>query len=91
MPKSSPAKLAFQKVYNAKPANVDRREANNLARQRAIRAGDVKVGDHKDVAHKRALDNGGSNEPDNTFIQDRGKNRAWRKGEPGYKVPHSKP
>ena len=32
MPKSSPAKLAYQKKYNARPEMVNRREDNNLAR-----------------------------------------------------------
>lgn len=90
MPKSSPAKLAFQKSYNAKPENVKKREANNAARREAIREGKVKVGDGKDVAHKVALDNGGGNTPGNTKVQSASKNRGWRKGESGYKVPNVK-
>ena len=62
-----------------------------MARQRAIRAGDAKVGDGKDIGHKVALDNGGSNTPANTFVQDRTENRGWRKGESGYKVGKAKP
>lgn len=89
--KSSPAKLAYQKKYNAQPENVNRREDNNLARQRAIRAGDAKVGDGKDIGHKVALDNGGSNGKSNTLVQDRTENRGWRKGESGYKVGKAKP
>lgn len=90
MPKSSKAKLAYQKAYNAKPENIKRREENNLARQRAIREGKAQVGDGKDIAHKVALDNGGSNDPANTKVQDRSTNRAWRKGQSGYKVPNVK-
>ena len=91
MPKSTPAKLAYQKTYNARPENVKRREENNAARQRAIRAGDARVGDGKDIGHKVALDSGGSNTPGNTFVQDRKSNRGWRKGESGYKVGKAKP
>lgn len=90
MPKSTTAKLAYQKAYNAKPDNVAKRVKNNAARQQAISDGKAKVGDGKDVAHKVALDNGGGNQPGNTKVQDAGKNRAWRKGQPGYKVPNVK-
>ena len=90
MPKSSPAELAAKKKYNAQPEMIKRREENNLARQRAIRAGDARVGDGKDVGHKVALDNGGSNAPSNTKVQDRTENRGWRKGQPGYKVGNVK-
>lgn len=91
MTKSSPSKLAFQKAYNAEPANVKKRETNNQARQQAIREGKVKVGDGKDIAHKVALDNGGGNAPGNTFVQSETGNRGWRKGESGYKVKNVKP
>ena len=86
MPKSSPAKLAFQKKYNARPENVNRREDNNLARAHAIKAGKVKVGDGKDVAHKVPLDKGGKSTPDNLKIEARKTNRDWRKGRKGYDV-----
>lgn len=89
MTKSSPAKLAYQKTYNAKPANVDKRVMNNQARAEAIKGGRAKVGDGKDVAHRRALDNGGTNTKGNTMAQDRATNRGWRKGESGYKVPNT--
>lgn len=93
MPKSSPSKLAYQKAYNAKPENVKKREANNAARQAAIKAGKAHVGDGKDIAHKVALDNGGGNTPGNTKVQDRKTNRGWRKGATGkdsYRVPNVK-
>lgn len=86
MPQSSKAKLAYQKEYNARPEMVNRREKNNAARQAAIKAGDARVGDGKDIGHKVALDNGGTNAKGNTAVQDRASNRGWRKGESGYKV-----
>lgn len=90
MPKSSKEKLIFQRAYNAKPEMIKRREENNLARQREIRAGNARVGDGKDVAHKVALDSGGSNTLANTFVEKRSENRAWRKGVSGYKVGKDK-
>lgn len=89
MPKSSPAKLAYQKAYNARPEMVNRREDNNLARAQMMRAGKVKKGDGKDVAHIRALDSGGSTAPTNLKVESAKKNRGWRKAS-GYKVPTSK-
>ena len=86
MSKSTPGKLAYQKKYNAKPEMVNRREDNNAARAAAIKAGTAHVGDGKDVGHKKALDNGGTNAKGNTMVQDRKSNRGWRKGESGYKV-----
>ena len=89
MPKSSPAKLAYQKKYNARPDIVNRREDNNLARAQMMRAGKVKKGDGKDVAHIRALDSGGSTAPGNLKVESAKKNRGWRKSS-GYKVPVDK-
>lgn len=87
---STAGKLAYQKAYNARPEMVKRREANNAARQAAIKAGDAHVGDGKDIGHKKALDNGGTNAKGNTMVQDRKSNRGWRKGESGYKVGTAK-
>lgn len=86
MPKSSPQKLAYQKAYNARPENVNRREANNAARAAMMKKGLVKKGDGKDVAHIVALDNGGRNAPGNLKVEAAAKNRGWRKAS-GYKVP----
>lgn len=82
--KSSAHKLAYQKAYNAKPENVNKREANNAARRELMREGKVHAGDGKDVAHKRALDNGGSNSRSNLEVQSREKNRGWRRGSASY-------
>ncbi len=90
MPKSSPAKLAYQKKYNAEPVNIKKREANNAARQAALKAGTAKKGDNTDVAHKVALDNGGRNTKGNTEVALRSVNRGWRKGVSSYKVPNVK-
>jgi hypothetical protein len=84
MPKSTPQKLKYQKEYNARPEEVKKRVMNNAARREAMADGRVKKGDGKDVAHKKALDNGGTNGKGNTTVQDRATNRGWRKGKSNY-------
>ena len=79
MPKSSPAKLAYQKKYNAKPEELAKRIKNNQARAEAMKNGLVHKGDGKDVAHLKPLDQGGGNTPGNTEVETRKKNRGWRK------------
>jgi hypothetical protein len=84
MPKSSPAKLRFQKEYNARPEEVAKRVKNNAARREAIKDGRARVGDGKDVAHKKSLENGGGNHKSNLKVEDRSTNRGWRKGSGSY-------
>lgn len=86
MPKSSPAKLAYQKAYNARPEMVKRREENNRARYQAMKAGKVHKGDGKDIAHIVPLDEGGKTAPGNVKVESAKTNRDWRKGRKGYKV-----
>lgn len=80
MTKSSKAKLAYQKAYNARPENVDKRVKNNAARRELMREGLVHKHDGKDVDHRRMLDQGGGNARNNLRVQDRSENRGWRKG-----------
>lgn len=84
MPKSTPRKLEYQKAYNARPEEVAKRVKNNAARREAIKDGRAKVGDGKDVAHKRSLENGGTNAAGNVAVEPRAKNRGWRKGSGSY-------
>lgn len=86
MPKSTPQKLRYQKEYNARPENVNKREKNNAARRELIREGKARVGDGKDVAHRKALDNGGGNSRSNLEVQSRKENRGWRRGKSSYRV-----
>lgn len=83
MPKSTPAKLRYQKAYNARPENVNKREQNNAARREAERKGLVHKGDGKDVDHKKPLRKGGLNTDGNLRVQSRKENRDWRKGHKG--------
>jgi hypothetical protein len=84
MTKSSKAKLEYQQAYNARPENVKKRMANNAARAKLMRQGKVHVGDGKDVAHKRSLENGGTNSESNLAVQSTKKNRGWRRGSGSY-------
>lgn len=84
MTKSTPRKLEYQKEYNARPEEVAKRVKNNAARREAMKAGLVSKGDGKDVAHKKSLENGGGNHKSNLKIEDRAKNRGWRKGSGSY-------
>jgi hypothetical protein len=84
MTKSTPQKLKYQKEYNAKPEEVAKRVKNNAARREAIKRGTAKVGDGKDVAHIKALANGGTNAKGNTKVESRATNRGWRAGSGSY-------
>ena len=84
MTKSTPHKLAYQKAYNARPEEVKKRVANNAARRELMKEGKAHVGDGKDVAHKRSLENGGTNGRSNLAVQSREKNRGWRRGSGSY-------
>jgi hypothetical protein len=90
MPKSSPAKLAYQKKYNAQPEQTALGVERRRERRHAIADGKVAIGDGKDLGHKRAADNGGTMAKGNVKVQSASDNRAWRKGQTGYKVPDSK-
>lgn len=79
MPKSSKAKLAYQKEYNARPENIAKRVKNNAARREAMEKGLVRKGDGKDIDHKRPLDKGGTNAPSNLRVASQKANRGWRK------------
>ena len=87
MPKSSPAKLAYQKAYNATPAQKAAGVARRKERRHEIAAGKVAIGDHKDIAHIKPLSGGGLTTPKNLKVESASKNRGWRRGESVYKVP----
>jgi hypothetical protein len=86
MTKSSKAKLAYQKQYNAtaeqKALGVERRRE----RRHEIAAGKVAIGDGKDISHIRPASSGGKTIPSNLKIEGAKANRDWRKGRKGYKV-----
>lgn len=84
MTKSTKRKLEYQKAYNARPEEVAKRVKNNAARREMMKEGKVHVGDGKDVAHKKSLENGGGNTKGNLAVQPRASNRGWRKGSGSY-------
>lgn len=86
MPKSTPAKLAYQKAYNARPEETAKGVERRRTRRHMITEGQVAIGDGKDISHKVAMENGGKSVPSNLKVQDESKNRDWRKGGKGYKV-----
>lgn len=86
MPKTSAKKLAWQAAYNARPERKEIGVELRRARRQAIREGKVAIGDDKDIAHKRAADNGGRGKG-NLTVKPASKNRGWRKSS-GYRVPN---
>jgi hypothetical protein len=90
MTKSSPAKLAYQKNYNAQPAQKELGVERRRERRHEIAAGKVAIGDGVDIAHIKAASAGGKTVPSNLKLEPAKANRDWRKGEAGYKVPVDK-
>ena len=82
MPKSSPTKLATQAERNKRPEEVAKRVIYNRNRREAIAEGRVKVGDGKELDHKKPLDAGGSNTRSNIRVVDESTNKAWRGRQP---------
>lgn len=84
MNKGGKAKAAYDKAYNARPDQVDKREMRNQARAIEVKKGVVHKGDGKDINHKVPLDRGGTNAKSNFEVTSQTKNRGWRKGKSGY-------
>lgn len=80
---SKPGRQRAQAKYNSKPAQIKKREARNVARYQMIKAGKVRKGDHKDVAHKdgQALNNIMSN----WVAQSQHKNRSYPRTKGAHK------
>jgi hypothetical protein len=83
MNKGGPKKAAYDKAYNAKPEQVNKREMRNQARAELAKDGKVKKGDGKDVDHKKMLDGDGTNSKGNLRVVDQTTNRGWRKNNGG--------
>lgn len=65
-------------AYQAQPEQVKNRVARNAARRAAIKAGKVRKGDGKDVAHKVAFDKGGNNKQ-GVRIESASANRSFKR------------
>lgn len=66
--------------YNKTPKARHAKKLRDAARGKAIKEGRVKVGDGKDIDHKRPIRSGGGNSPGNTRVVSASKNRGWRRG-----------
>jgi hypothetical protein len=80
MTKSSKTKLEYQKKYNEEHA--DDQVKRRRAQRHAIAKGKSKVGDGKDIDHKKPLAQGGSGDDSNTRSRSQKANRGWRKTDP---------
>ena len=64
------------KAYNQTPAEVRKNTLRKAARRAALKAGTVRVGDSKEIDHKKMLSKGGGNGKGNTRVVERSVNRA---------------
>jgi hypothetical protein len=71
--------------YEDSPEQVKNRMQRNAARAKLAKAGKVKKGDGKDVAHVVALDKGGSNK-DGVRVEPKSANRSFRRDSKGNLV-----
>lgn len=85
--KNPPSKRDYKKEdrYENTPAQIKHREERNLLRAHMAK----KLGHplHGDVAHITPLAGGGSNSLTNARVESIKKNRSWRAGQHGYRVP----
>jgi hypothetical protein len=75
--KNTAARQAAQAKYNRKPEQKKRRAQRNAARAKMIKAGRVRKGDGKDVAHKN--NNTANNSSSNLAVQSKAKNRSFKR------------
>lgn len=71
--------------YQGTEEQKKKRAQRNAARKKAMADGKVTKGDGKDVAHKKAMDKGGSNS-DGVRIESASKNRSFKRDSNGNLV-----
>lgn len=76
-----------QSGYDATEKSKADRRARMRARYQMEKEGKVKKNDGKDVAHKKPLSKGGSNDRSNLTVQSRAKNRGWEAQKKGKSKP----
>ena len=64
--------------YQGTPEQIKKRAMRNAARAKMMKAGKVKKGDGKDVAHVVALDKGGSNTT-GLRVESKSSNRSFKR------------
>jgi hypothetical protein len=72
-----------QQKYDGKDSVKKDRAKRNAARAALMKAGKVKKGDGKDVAHKKALSKGGKNGLGNLFVQSSSGNKSFSRKKDG--------
>lgn len=77
-------KAEYEK-YHADPTQKKNRAARNAARAKMMKAGKVKKGDGKDVAHVKAFDKGGNNGT-GLKVESKSRNRSFRRDSKGNLV-----
>jgi hypothetical protein len=65
-------------IYEASPEQVKNRGERNKARAKLMKAGKVHKGDGMDVAHKKAMDKGGTVK-DGVRVESASKNRSFKR------------
>jgi len=65
-------------TYQGRPDQIKKRDERNAARAKMVKAGKVRKGDGKDVAHVKALDKGGANS-DGLRVESKSVNRSFKR------------
>lgn len=63
-------------IYQGTPEQIKNRSERNGARRKLMKAGKVRKGDGMDVAHRKAIDKGGSAK-DGLRVEPKAKNRSF--------------
>jgi len=71
---------AHYREYGSKPAQIAKRVKNSQARDIMEKKVGKAAMKGKDVHHKRALEDGGTNSPSNLALVSVKKNRGWKDG-----------
>ena len=72
-------------TYQGTDAQKKQRAERNAARRKLLKDGKVHKGDGKDVAHKKAIDKGGSTK-DGVRVESKSVNRSFRRDSKGNLV-----
>lgn len=72
-----------EKGYNSSPEQKANRAARGRARYAMIKAGKAKVGDGKEVMHKKAISHGGTNKMSNLAMGSVRENRSFARTKTG--------
>lgn len=73
--KPRPYKKEYEQ-YQSTPEQIKKRAMRNAARAKLMKTGKVHKGDGMDVAHRQALDKGGTN-GDGVTVMSKGSNRSF--------------